>query len=144
MAHTPAQPLDDEWVEFPGGELEGKRPKALCAACRERLTRAAAGQADRRLLCFQCYRAGLDRERAMRAAGQLDTASEARFQFALPFEPVNRPRLDMLKADRVADRTATRAGVGRLVDRRRHAQITARHALHSIGAELRARQLAAS
>ena len=26
---------DSDWVGFPGGELEGKRPKALCPACRD-------------------------------------------------------------------------------------------------------------
>src|SRR5579862_3211528 len=95
---------DTEWVAFPGGELEGKRPKVLCLPCRERLNRAAAeGQpvAPRRALCFRCYRAELDRERALMAAGQLDTATDARFQFALPFEPVNRARLAQLKVERI-------------------------------------------
>ena len=31
-------------------------------------------------LCFQCYRAELEREKALKAAGQLETASEARFR----------------------------------------------------------------
>ena len=31
------QPVDGEWVTFKGGELEGKRPKALCPACRKQL-----------------------------------------------------------------------------------------------------------
>ena len=99
------QVVTDEWVTFPGGELEGKRPKALCAACREALKREAAtygasGSARRsRLLCFDCYRADLARARALKAAGELDTASEARFQTQLPFEPVNHARLDALKAD---------------------------------------------
>ena len=26
-----------EWVAFQGGELEGRRPKAMCVACRDRL-----------------------------------------------------------------------------------------------------------
>src|SRR4030095_10681221 len=104
MAHETRQIVQEEWVTFPGGELEGKRPKALCEACREALKRdAATGPADRRAprpLCFQCYRAELERERALRAAGQLDTASEERFQIQLPFEPVNVPRLAMLKVAR--------------------------------------------
>src|SRR4051812_25915795 len=108
---------DHEWVTFQGGELEGKRPKALCPACREALRAATlSGSArsvrasrngasstsssigQRRSICFQCYRAELARERALQAAGTLDTASPERFQFQLPFEPVNRPRLAMLKA----------------------------------------------
>ena len=28
------QVITEEWVTFPGGELEGKRPKVLCSACR--------------------------------------------------------------------------------------------------------------
>ena len=55
-------------------------------------------------LCFGCYRAGIERERALKAAGELDTASVERFQSALPFEPVNQPRLQMLKAERSAAR----------------------------------------
>ena len=35
MAVVNSQVVTDEWVSFPGGELEGKRPKALCGACRE-------------------------------------------------------------------------------------------------------------
>jgi hypothetical protein len=93
-------------------------------------------------LCFQCYRAELDRENAVKAAGDLDTASVQRFQDALPFEPVNLSRLDMLKADRAAARAAQHQGIGRYTDRRRQAQIAARHALVSIAAGLKARQLA--
>src|SRR5207237_2660888 len=71
---TPSQPqlLEEEWVMFPGGELEGKRPKAVCAACRERFQQSAPGRGEirgRRTLCFQCYRAELDRERGLAAAG---------------------------------------------------------------------------
>ena len=153
MSHEPAQTarqvIEDGWVSFPGGELEGKRPKALCPTCREALKRGAAGSAGpsrpsspSRLLCFQCYRAELDRERALSAAGDLDTASHARFQSQLPFEPVNRVRLDMLKAERADARAAASQGIGQYVDKRRRAQIEARHALQAIAAELKARQLA--
>ena len=141
------QVVTEEWVTFPGGELEGKRPKALCAACREALKRESAtygssGNARRsRLLCFDCYRADLSRVRALKAAGELDTASEARFQTQLPFEPVNHSRLDLLKADRAEARTAASQGLGQYADRRRQAQIRARHALQSIAAGLKARQL---
>src|SRR5438128_1863406 len=104
-SQMPPNIKDSDWVGFPGGELEGKRPKALCPACREDvggLWTRRSGHADRgrRTLCFQCYRAEIDRDRALKAAGGLDTASVERFQTALPFEPVNRARLEMLKADR--------------------------------------------
>ncbi|HZR26821.1 MAG TPA: hypothetical protein VFA59_24720 [Vicinamibacterales bacterium] len=79
----------------------------------------------------------------MGLAGQFDAASEARFQFQLPFEPVDQSRLEMLKADRQAARVAQLATpTGPFVDRRRHAQIEARHALQQIAAGLKARQLA--
>ena len=140
------QVVTDEWVTFPGGELEGKRPKVLCTACREGLKREAAtygpsGGRSRRLLCFDCYRADLVRTNALKAAGELDTASEARFQSQLPFEPVNQARLGVLKAQRAQERAAASQGIGHYADRRRHAQIQARHALQSIAAGLKARQL---
>ena len=93
---------------------------------------------------FQCYRADLDRERALKAAGELDTASDARFQTQLPFEPVNRARLDALKADRAARARRCGQGIGQYVDKRRHAQIAARHALQAIAAGLRRAQLDAA
>jgi hypothetical protein len=130
---------DSEWVTFPGGELEGKRPRRLCPACRKRLN-GQRTRPSKPALCFQCYRLELEREKALRAAGDLNTASEARFQSALPFEPVNLRRLSMLKAERDAERLATRAGTGRFADRRRQAQMAARHALQSIAAGLRAQQ----
>src|SRR6185436_10531402 len=81
--------------------------------------------------------AELDRARSVRAAGDLDTASEARFQSALPFEPVNRAKLEMLKVERIGARTAARSGIGQFAERRRRAQIAARHALQRIAAGLR-------
>src|SRR5216683_2327980 len=110
------QVAHEEWVTFPGGELEGKRPRTLCPACRERLKSSALrgirtgqdrhpGQARHLgLLCFQCYRADIERQKALRAAGHLETASDERFQFVLPLEPVDKPRLEMLRADRAAAR----------------------------------------
>src|SRR4051812_48407052 len=106
MGQRRAEVAAQDWIAFPGGELEGQRPKALCADCRDRLKRAAATRRrgvrgpdqPLRALCFQCYRADLERQRAMRAAGELNTASDARFQSQLPFEPVNRARLRVLKA----------------------------------------------
>jgi len=138
------QTPENEWVAFPGGELEGKRPRRLCPTCREGLRRRAAGVAPpiggRQPLCFQCYRLELDRERALKASGEIDTASDARFQEALPFEPVNHVRLSMLKVERAASRAGLQAGVGQFADRRRRAQIAARHALQAIAIGLHRRQ----
>ena len=145
ITQAPAQFIkDSDWVGFPGGELEGKRPKALCPECRQHLQEQVAGQPYaasrgpvRPRLCFQCYRAELDRDRALKAAGQLDTASAERFQTALPFEPVNLPRLEMLKVERSAARvSALVTSSGQFADRRRQAQIAARHALQRITAGL--------
>jgi hypothetical protein len=144
--------VTEEWVTFPGGELEGKRPKALCAACRDALKmagstagrssgKAASAAARSRLLCFDCYRADLARTRALQEAGELDTASVARFQTQLPFEPVNQPRLDSLKAARAAARDADGQGIGQYANKRRRAQIQARHALQTIAAGLSTRGL---
>lgn len=136
------QVIAGEWISFPGGELEGRRPKALCAACRTELHQRAAaapGSAAKalpRTVCFQCYRAQLDRERSLRAAGDINTASEERFQFALPFEPLNRGRLDRLRASRRSIRVADRVGAGQYIERGRQAQIAARHALQRITAGL--------
>jgi len=146
MSGEKHQVVAEEWVTFHGGELEGKRPKALCGACRDALKGEAGpygtGVARRsRPLCFDCYRADLARARAMRDAGELDTASEARFQTQLPFEPVNRARLDRLKAVRAEARATASQGIGQYADRRRRAQIQARHALQTIAAGLEARQL---
>jgi hypothetical protein len=140
MGQKPTEHALNEWVTFPGGELEGKRPKSLCSTCREALRRAAAeGTSPKsvrsRTVCFQCYRADLERDRAIKTAGDLNTASEARFQFQLPFEPLNRPRLETLKAACAK----SRAGRPPYVDYRRRAQIDARHALAQIATGLKAR-----
>jgi hypothetical protein len=124
--------VDGEWITLPGGELQGRRPKTLCGPCR---LRKAAG-APARAICFECYRTETRRHRAFAAAGQLDTGSDERFQWGLPFEAVNRPRLDRLKAERAEVRQQLKVGVGRFVDRRRHAQIAARHALQRLAAGL--------
>lgn len=165
-----AQVIDTEWVGFAGGELEGKRPRVLCAPCRARLQREAngprtvsqwvsqcvsqgvdqesvvkngpaTGSRSSSPLCFQCYRAELERERAFRAAGELDTASAERFQGALPLEPVNHARLTRLKVERRAAR-ARQAVASPYVDRRRQAQINARHVLQRLAEGLRARTIA--
>jgi hypothetical protein len=141
--------IADDWTPFPGGELEAPRPRALCRACRERLNKAASqgagapgAQIGHKPICFNCYRSELNRERALKAAGQLDTASEARFQCCLPFEPVNRERLDELRVRRDAARTVECSGIGQFVDKRRRAQIAARHALQEIAEGLKRRGVA--
>ena len=143
------QTADTEWVAFPGGELEGRPPRVLCRECRERLKRDAAlrrrapgGVGRRQALCFQCYRTELDRARALEAAGQRETASEARFQTSLPFEPVNRARLAVLKVERAAARVVSHSGDGRFTGRLRLAQIAARHALRMATARLDPREAA--
>jgi hypothetical protein len=70
---------------------------------------------------------------------QLDTASEQRFQTALPFEPVDHARLERLRADRGLVRATLQAGAGQFIDRRRRAQIAARHELQRIAAGLEGR-----
>lgn len=132
---TPRQLLTDpqqvtDWMPLPGGELEAPRPRALCPACR------AGGP---RPLCLNCYRTQRERDSRMAAARDLDTATEARFQCSLPFEPVNRARLRQLKAARQTARVAARQGIGRYVDARRHAQIAARQTLRRLAEGLRTR-----
>jgi hypothetical protein len=146
------QVVEGEWITFPGGELEGKRPKTLCPGCRAAVNRVAAGETVRpvrdvrpRPLCFQCYRAEIERERALKAAGELNTASVERFQSALPLEPVNLPRLEMLKAEHAAARTlASASPVAKFADRQRQAQIAARHALQRIAAGVASYQATAA
>ena len=148
------QTTDGEWITFQGGELEGKRPKRLCRACHAKLRqtwarrlaggRAAdrSGRAAAQPLCFQCYREDLERHKALKAAGELDTASEERFQCALPLDPVNQSRLSTLKAERFVARAAAVATSSGSFEARRHqAQIAARHALQAIAAGLRQREL---
>jgi hypothetical protein len=114
------------WMAFPGGELEGRPPRVMCRACRDRAHSNAT-------LCFQCYRAGLDRERALKNAAELDTASDARFQTLLPFEPVNRPRLERLRVERSAARNAElQSRQGALQIRIRRAQIAAREVFQRV------------
>lgn len=137
------QHVENEWVALPGGELEGKRPKTLCGPCR---VRRAAG-APARAICFECYRADRRREGAIKAAAGLEPTPEgivARFQDGLPFEPVNLPRLEQLKAVRADARLQARTGIGQYVDKRRQAQIAARHALSRLGDALRVQAMHAA
>jgi hypothetical protein len=94
----------------------------------------------RKTLCFKCYRLSLDRELGIKAAGELDTASDIRFQTQLPFEPVDQARLAMLRAVRATARAESKSGAGIYSDRRRRAQIAARHALERIAQGLRSQQ----
>jgi hypothetical protein len=121
-----------EWVALPGGELEGKRPTRLCGPCQ---MRKAIG-AERKAVCFECYKAEARRQQAFQNAASLETHSDARLQFGLPFEAVDRPRLERLKAARAESRRQLRAGTGQYVDRRRQAQIAARRALQQLGTGL--------
>jgi len=137
------QAVENEWVTFPGGELEGRRPKTLCGPCR---MRKAAG-APQKAICFECYRADRQRERALKAALEFEPSAEnivGRFQDGLPFEPVNIARLEQLKSDRSQARRQARAGAGQYVDKRRQAQIAARHALLRLGDGLRAQGMHAA
>src|SRR3954471_12629164 len=100
MAVAANEPVDNEWVTLPGGELEGRRPKSLCGPCR---VRKAAG-APARAICFECFRADRKRQAGLDAAIKAASGFEptaagivARFHDALPFEPVNVPRLRQLK-----------------------------------------------
>ena len=162
---VPASAISDEdWAPFPGGELAGRRPKALCPDCRARLERAAReasgpGGVSRpgpmgKRICFQCYRVDLERERALGvsradhavlraetppAEGTPSADGGGRWQHLLPFEPVNQPRLERLRAERAAARSAAKIGPERFEARRRQAQMAARHALQQVIAGLRAR-----
>jgi hypothetical protein len=98
--------------------------------------------AQRKAVCFECYKADARRRRAFEKAAAIETGSEARFQGGLPFEAVDRPRLERLKIERAASRR--QSGVGRFVDQRRRAQIAARHALQQLGDGLRGRGLHAA
>ena len=140
IAH-PASVPDTDWTPFPGGELEGAADTALCPACRLAARDQATGEARCPALCFQCFRLGVERNRKLREAGDLNTASEARFQTSLPFEPVNHARLTRLKAERQQARTMAREGVGVYIEKRRRAQVEARHALVTIFQGLKQRRL---
>ena len=139
---TTASVPETDWKPFPGGELEGAAGRALCPACRTSARVQAAGGARNPALCFQCFRLGVERNRKLKAAGELETASEARFQSSLPFEPVNHARLVRLKAERQEARVAERKGAGVYIEKRRRAQIEARHALATIFQGLKQRRLA--
>ena len=132
------QVVEREWVSLPGGELQAPRPTVLCPACRQKL-HANLSNPSNPPVCFTCYRATIERDRALKAAGELNTATEERFQSTLPFEAVNRVRLERLRIERTASRIAAQAGSGQYVDKRRHAQIAARHALERILVGLRGR-----
>ena len=137
------QAVENEWFTFPGGELEGRRPKTLCGPCR---VRKAAG-APQKAICFECYRADRRREQSLKAASQFEASAEnivARFQDGLPFEPVNIARLEQLRSERATARRQARVGVGEYVDKRRQAQIAARHALLRLGDGLRAQGMHAA
>ncbi len=157
MGDKNSQNVADEWVSFPGGELQGKRPNSRRTPTHATEPTDPTDQTHPTdwthrshpghpagTLCFQCFRVGLDRDRALKAAGELDTATDARFQFILPLEPIDHARVSILKGERAVARAEARQGAGEFVDRRRRAQIEARHVLHSVLAAVRSRQLPAS
>ena len=109
---TAASVPETDWMPFPGGELEGTAGRAVCPACRTAARDRATGEGRNPALCFQCFRLGVERNRKLKAAGNLYTASEARFQSSLPFEPVNHARLMRLKAERHEARVTERKGAG--------------------------------
>jgi hypothetical protein len=123
-------------MPFAGGELEGPVPKSLCDTCRQSV-RDVRRQGQ--VLCFRCCQADRERERAIRAASERETGSEARFQIQLPFEPVNRPRLDYLRAERSVARIEASRPAQHFELRRRQAQIAARRALDQAGWSIRGR-----
>src|SRR5262249_11727501 len=69
---------------------------------------------------------------ALRAAGQVFTGSEARFQEQLPFEPIQEARVAMLKAEREQARGALLQGTDRFAHRRQRAVLAARRALQTM------------
>lgn len=128
------------WTPFSGGELEGTRTSALCPTCKA-ARRAGRPAATDTTLCFQCYRTEFERNRKAKAAVELDTASDERFQTQLPFEPVNAARLTQLRTERQAARERSRQGAGAYIEKRRRAQIEARHALARIFKGLKRREM---
>ena len=128
---------EHDWMPLPGGELEAPQPKTLCPSCRDRL--AAGIRPASRTLCFACYQADIERDRKLKAAGNVNTATDARFQFTLPFEPVNVLRLERLRAERMAAAETSRIAMPAAA-RRRSAQIAARRALQRVASGLVARQ----
>jgi hypothetical protein len=139
-------PIDDSadaWQPFPGGELEGRPSSVRCKACRQVSQTPGAAPARPGTLCFQCYRADLDRQKALQQAAALDTGSEERFQWQLPLDPVDRPRVAMLRAARVTSRASMAPRQRDLVERRRRAQIAARDTLGRLAAGLKARGIVA-
>lgn len=132
---------DTDWTPFPGGELEGSAAKALCPACKAARGARRVEEVRNPALCFQCFRLDVERNRKLKAAGELNTASESRFTDSLPFEPVNKSRLAQLKAERQQAKATAREGVGACIEKRRRAQIEARHTLATIFQGLKQRRL---
>lgn len=83
------------------------------------------------ILCFQCYQPRPE-PRQRRQPHYFDGTQDERLQASLPLEPVDIPRLDRLRQERAAARAADSGGRGQYADRRRRAQIEARHALQRI------------
>lgn len=114
-----SQVLDAEWVAFPGDELEARRPRARCAACREA---GETGERPRRL-CFQCYRLEFERHRAI---------GEVLSRVVSPFEGAEAARgpVGIVRHFHVPPTPADGdPRYAALAKRRRQAQLAARRAL---------------
>ena len=148
--------LKENGLRFPGGELEGPRPKGLCPACRLRAFRASASQGSGRL---ERRRTRVPAPSPWARASSpylfpvLSRRPGARAGVAGGPQPQHRVRgaLSRLAAVRAGEPRAARApargrwasdrrsAAARFADKRRHAQIAARHALDRIAAGLRSR-----
>ena len=100
MAHETRQTIQEEWVTFPGGELEGKRPKALCqraarpkSGSRHRAYHGAPGTSSVVLPVLPGRVGAIEPCSCWSARHSI----RGTLQVQLPFEPVNEPRLAKLK-----------------------------------------------
>ena len=125
-AETHRKLLKKNGLRFQAASWKGSGPRCMCPACRLRAFRASAsqGRAPRTRRASPESRAPSPESRSVfsatastrRASGRcsaarnLNTASEARFQDSLPFEPVNRARLERLRAERSTARAALKSG----------------------------------
>src|SRR5215471_17386933 len=117
---VPSAVADQDWISFPGGELEGRRPKTLCGRCRAALSAKVQGRAESSatpFVCFDCYKADQERERRLKAATEFVADSDEHFQSVLPLEPVNQARLARLRVERTQARVEARSGNAQYVDR---------------------------
>ena len=135
------QVVDPEWVPLSGGDLEARRPRAMCPACTAKAHRRLS--VARLLPCvprvrnpppaLSVFGLGWRAERALIAARDAPSVSVAGFQDVLPLEPVRSRELERLRMARVSIRTTAEFGAGAFEHRRRQAQMAARHELGRTG-----------